>query len=152
MLGLGAGCLDIVNTHGKSSRIQGLEFMVKSERGDHLDLPLVRYTKVPPTPLHHLSPRSSQPPRAPRCIPRGGGTGILRRQGHRCVNLTTPSGVVLLVSIESGMFHQGNHQCMFWSRACKHQPQVKGTQPVISASRAYRFRVCPELTPFCQHR
>ncbi len=46
-----AGCLDIVNTRGKLGRMQGLDFMLKSEAGRHLDLPIVRCTKATPPPF-----------------------------------------------------------------------------------------------------
>lgn len=49
-----------MNTRGKAGRIQGLDFMVKSEGGRHLDLPLVRCTKATPPPFQF--PWQSCPP------------------------------------------------------------------------------------------
>lgn len=43
--GLSSGCIDIVSTC-EATRMQGLQFMLKSETGQHLDLPVVDYQQA----------------------------------------------------------------------------------------------------------
>lgn len=44
--GLNTGCLDIISTIGRFGRLQGLDFMLKSDSGQHLNLPGVRLIKA----------------------------------------------------------------------------------------------------------